>query len=224
LSTETGLRRDARYNLDRILASATEVFARNGLGATLADVAAQAGVGVGTVYRRFSNKNELIYEVYADRVHATEALVRDASDAADIWPAFVRFLEESTRQLAGDRGMRELTTGGYTELLGWARGSTPERLATLLEDNHKVMGVHISKLVRRAKKAGELRVDFQPTDMMMLSLAVQATIDFGGAERPELYRRALTLILDGLRPTREQTSKLPAPALSEADLLSIRRR
>ena len=220
----SGLRRDARANSDRILSAATEVFARRGLGATLADVAAAAEVGVGSVYRRYANKDDLIYEVYAERIHATEDLARQASEDEDVWGGFVRFFEETIRDMAADRGLRELTIGGFTESVGWARGSAPERLTDLLDGNHRAMGVYLTTLTDRAKAAGRLRADFEPTDMMLLSLAVQSTIDFGGAERPELYRRVLTFVLDGLAPGLAGTTVLPEPPLSESELLSIRRR
>ena len=219
-----GPRRDARANSDRILSAATDVFARRGLGATLADVAAAAGVGVGSVYRRYANKDDLIYEVYAERVHATEELAREASEASEVWAGFVRFFEETIRDMAGDRGLRELTIGGFTESIGWARGSAPERLADLIDENHGAMGVYLTTLTDRAKATGLLRADFHPTDMMLLSLAVQSTIDFGGAERPELYRRVLTFVLDGLAPDPAGATPLPEPPLTESELLSIRRR
>jgi AcrR family transcriptional regulator len=220
----TALRRDAQSNLERVLSAAAEVFATQGLGATLADVAKHAGVGVGTVYRRFANKDDLIYEVYAAPIRAGEELARAASTAPDVWDGFVRFFELSIQMLANDRGLRELTTGGVTASLGWSRGTPPDRLAALMQENHQTMGTHLIKLVRRAKKAGELRADFHATDMMMLSLGVQATMALGGTERPDLYRRALGYLLDGLRPTRTGVTKLPAPPLSDADLLRIRQR
>jgi AcrR family transcriptional regulator len=207
-----------------VLATAAEVFAEQGLSATLADVAKHAGVGVGTVYRRFATKDDLIYEVYAARIHATEQLALDASRAEDVWEGFVRFFDQSILELALDRGLRELTIGGYTDLLGWSRGTPPDRLATLLAENHRTMGVHLVELVRRAKEAGALRADFEATDMMILSLSVQATIAFGGAERPELYRRALGFILDGLRPARASATPLAAPALTDDDLVRLRLR
>jgi AcrR family transcriptional regulator len=207
-----------------VLATAAEVFAEQGLSATLADVAKHAGVGVGTVYRRFAAKDDLIYEVYAARIHATEQLALDASQAEDVWEGFVRFFDQSILELALDRGLRELTIGGYTDLLGWSRGTPPDRLATLLADNHRTMGVHLGELVRRAKEAGALRADFEATDMMILSLSVQATIAFGGAERPELYRRALGFILDGLRPARAAATPLAASALTDSDLVRLRLR
>jgi hypothetical protein len=57
---------------------------------------------------------------------------------------------------------------------------------------------------------------------MVLSLTVQATISFGGSLHPELYRRALGFILDGLRPSRETATPLPAPALTDEQLLQLR--
>lgn len=218
------LRRDARSNLDRIVSAAAAVFARRGLSATLADVAKAAGVGVGTVYRRFANKDELIYEVYAERVHATEDLARAGSEDPDVWGGMVRFFEETIRDMAVDRGLRELTTGGFTESLGWARGTSPDRLVELLDENHRVMGVHLTALTDRAKAAGELRADFDPTDMMLLSLAVQSTIAFSGADRPQLYRRVLTFMLDGLRPARGGPTSVSEPPLTESELRAIRQR
>lgn len=220
----TSLRRDAQSNLERLLAAAAEVFATQGLNATLADVAKHARVGVGTVYRRFANKDDLIYEVYAEQIRTGEQLARAASTAPDVWDGFVRFFERSIQMLANDRGLRELTTGGVTASLGWSRGTPPDRLAALMQENHRTMGTHLSKLVRRAKKAGVLRADFHATDMMVLSVGVQAAIALGGTERPDLYRRALGYILDGLRPARTGVTELPAPPLSDADLFLMRQR
>ena len=206
----------------RIVASATELFARQGLQTTLAEVAAHAGLGVATVYRRFASKDELIYEVYAGHVRASEELARQAVEATDAWRGFVGFFEQSIQILATDRGLRELMVGGHTRSLGWARGASPDRLAELLSDNNKTMGRHLTALVSRAQHAGRLRSDFEATDMMLLSVAVQATITLGGGEHPQLYRRALGYILDGLRPSRRNATPLPAPPLAPADLPQVR--
>ena len=206
----------------RILTSATELFARQGLQTTLAEVAAHAGLGVATVYRRFTSKDDLIYEVYADHVRASEELARQAVEATDAWKGFVGFFEESIRILATDRGLRELMVGGHTRSLGWARGPSPDRLAELLGENNKTMGRHLTALVGRAQRAGRLRQDFVATDMMLLSVAVQATSALGGAEHPELYRRALGYVLDGLRPSRRTATPLPAPPLTPSDLPQVR--
>lgn len=189
------IRRDAETNLRRVLAAAAKVFATQGLDATLADVAKHAGVGVGTVYRRFANKDELIYEVYRERIRAAEDLAMRASEADDVWAAFEQFFESSIRELAADLGLWQLTTSGFTDSLGWSRGAEPTRLAELLADTHKITGGYLDKLVSRAKAAGHLRADFETADMTVLSAAVQATITFGD----DASRRALGFILDGLR-------------------------
>jgi AcrR family transcriptional regulator len=214
------MRRDAETNLRRVVGAAAEVFASEGLGATLADVAKHAGVGVGTVYRRFANKDDLIYEVYAAKIRETEQQAREASEAEDAWAGFVRFFEQSIHDLAADKGLRELTSGGFTQSLGWARGTPPDRLTALLQENHETVAEHLVKLVQRAKQAGALREDFYASDMMVLSAAVQATIAFGGSEYPQVSQRALGFILDGLRPS--GATGLPAPPLTVQDLARLR--
>jgi AcrR family transcriptional regulator len=212
------LRRDARDNLERVITAATEVFASQGLSATLADVARHAGVGVGTVYRRFASKDDLIYEVIQSRFKAAEQLVIETSETPDAWAGFVRFFEISTQELVSDKGLREFVMGGYTESLGWSRGTPPDRLVGLIARTREAMGHHLAELVRRTKETGRLRADFEASDMMVLSLSVQATIGFGGQAHPELYRRTLGFILDGLLASRTHATELPVPALSNDEL------
>jgi AcrR family transcriptional regulator len=211
-------------NLRRVVESATALFAQHGLNTTLAEVARHAGVGVATVYRRFANKDDLIYEVYAARLRAHEEVARRAAETIDAGDGFLQFFAQSITELAADKGLRELTMGGYTRSLGWARGTAPDRLTELLRENHTSMGVHLTGLVDRAKQAGQLREDFEATDMMVLSIAVQATISFGGSEHPGLYRRALTVIFDGLRPPGRENTPLPPFALADAELPQARPR
>jgi AcrR family transcriptional regulator len=210
-------RRDAAANGERIWAAATRVFAADGLAATLADVANEAGVGVATVYRRFANKDELILELFAQRFAESIELARMASVAADPWSAFVDYFEETNHRLAGDRGLRQLTMGGFTQSVGWARGGTPDKLTRLLADAAAQMAVHHTRLVRRAQAVGALRSDIEPTDMLLLTMAVQSTLDLGDGHRTEQSRRVLAVVLSGLSTLPERI-ELPVPALSAADL------
>jgi len=89
---ERPLRRDAERNRQRILLAAAEVFTQRGLEATLDDVARQAGVGVGTVYRRFPDKESLVAELFADRIDAMVAVAEQALAAPDPWQALVSYL------------------------------------------------------------------------------------------------------------------------------------
>ena len=92
---ERPLRRDAERNRQRILAAAAEVFTERGLDATLDEVARAANVGVGTVYRRFPDKETLVAELFQDRIDGMVAVAEQALAAPDPWQALVSYL--STR-------------------------------------------------------------------------------------------------------------------------------
>jgi AcrR family transcriptional regulator len=203
-----------------VWAAATRVFAAQGLEATLADVAKEAGVGVATVYRRFANKDDLILELFSARFAELIELARAASEGEDPWGSFVDYFEETNRRLAADRGLRQLTLGGLTGSVGWARGTTPDRLEGLLADAAAQMAVHHTRLVRRAQEAGALRVDIEPTDMMLLTMAIQSTLNLGNGSRPEQSQRILGVMLSGLSTSRERPD-LPVPALTEADVAEL---
>jgi AcrR family transcriptional regulator len=203
----------------RILDAAAHVFAERGLGATLADVAGRAGIGVASVYRRFTNKDELILALFADRFAYWEQQARLAAEAEDVWAGFVRYFEESTEALVRDRGFRELVTGAYTATAGWARGTGPDQLYALFATTEAAMREHHIRLVHRAQEAGVLRDDITATDMLVLTMTVQSTIGLAAtAHRPDVYRRVLAIVLDGLRPSRSGPTPLPVGPLNDADL------
>ena len=155
------------------------------------------------MYRRFANKDELILALFADRFAYWEQQARRAAESEDVWAGFVRYFEESTEALVRDRGFRELVTGAYTATAGWARGTGPDRLYALFARTEAAMREHHVRLVRRAQEAGVLRDDIAPTDMLVLTMAVQSTIGLAAtAHRPDIYRRVLAIVLDGLRPSR----------------------
>ncbi len=102
------LRKDAERNLRRILDAAKEVFATRGLAVTMDDVAHHAGVGVGTVYRRFANKDELIEALFVEQIEALAALAREGLAHDDPWEGFVLFMEGALDRQARDRALKEL--------------------------------------------------------------------------------------------------------------------
>ena len=90
--TEPGkrtLRKDAALNRERLLAAAGELFAQRGLNVTLNDIAHHAGVGVGTAYRRFANKEEVIDALFEQRLQEVAALANEALAEPDAWEALV---------------------------------------------------------------------------------------------------------------------------------------
>src|SRR6202167_277907 len=102
------LRRDAERNRQRILAAAAEVFTERGLDAPLDEVARAAGVGIGTVYRRFPDKESLVSELFRERIDALVTVADQACAATDPWHVLVTCLEYAATAMAGDLGLRQL--------------------------------------------------------------------------------------------------------------------
>ncbi|WP_457518364.1 TetR/AcrR family transcriptional regulator [Streptomyces sp. TE33382] len=140
------MRRDAELNRRRILRAGHEVFAARGLQATLNDVAHHAGLGVGTVYRKYPDKQALAAAVFAEELDGIAAMAREALAEDDGFAALAGFLEKALGRAADNRGLRELMRDGIIEGTGpwpergrrstraassWWRGPTPrERCAT----------------------------------------------------------------------------------------------
>lgn len=184
--SERPLRADAERNRRRLLDAARELFAQRGLQVTLDDIAHHAGLGVGTAYRRFASREKLIDALFEERVGDIVALAREALEAEDPWEGLVCFLERSLELQAADRGLKEL-------LLGAVDGR--ERIARIREQM-RPLG---SELVRRAQEAGYLRPDFAAPDIPLLQIMLGAVVDASTTVQPELYRRYLALLLDGMR-------------------------
>jgi AcrR family transcriptional regulator len=204
------LRRDAERNRQRILRAASEVFTTRGLQATLDDVARQAGVGVGTVYRRFPDKESLIDALFEARVESIVALAEQALAEPDSWTGLVNMLEGAATLLTRDRGLREIfmfATYGR-DRVELARG----RLLPMA-----------TRVIERAQRDGKLRADMRPTDLPLIEFMLGTTAQYAANVRPEIWRRYLALLLDGLRPSREGTSPLPEDALSPAEMAASMR-
>jgi AcrR family transcriptional regulator len=194
------LRADATRNRARLLAAARTVFAERGLDATMDEIACHAGVGVGTAYRRFRNRDDLIAALFEERLDEFMAIVDDALADADPWRALSGFLERLMEIQAEDRGFKEL-------LLRSAEGR--ERMRRFRERSRPL----VAELVRRARDAGELRADVDEQDVLLISLMVGSVADFAHDVEPQLWRRSLTLLLDGLRAQRTSASPLPVGPL-----------
>jgi AcrR family transcriptional regulator len=194
------LRRDAERNRQRILKAASEVFNERGLEVSLDEIARYAGVGVGTVYRRFRTKEELVEALFMDRLDSVAAIADKAFETPDPWSGLVSFMECMAEIMAGDLGLRQMlmfATYGR-DLVAIAR----QRNAPLVE-----------RLVQRAQAAGQLRPDLQPTDVPFIVFMLTEATQLAHAASPDIWRRYLTLILDGMRPEREGVTPLPVAAM-----------
>ncbi len=190
------IRKDSARNRAALLEAARVVFAERGLEATLDDVAQAAGVGVGTAYRHFANKQELAAEVMAQ---SAQQLVDDAHAAlevADPWQALAGFFETSSARLARDRGLHQALFG-----------PAPHERSPLRQD----VVDSVIELFARAKTAGILRPDVEATDAVPIFAMMGVAFDVSSAIDPELWKRYLTFYLDGLRAT--DRGPLPASAI-----------
>jgi AcrR family transcriptional regulator len=180
------LRKDAQRNRQRVLDAARELFAVKGLEATLNDVAHHACVGVGTVYRRFATKEELLEAIFEDGIEQIAELAKTALRHEDSWDGFVWFVEHLCELTATDRGLREMV---YSKAYGGYR----------VECARELLDPLTSKLVERARADGHLRPDVEPTDMPIISLLAGTVSEWAGHVEPELWRRYVELLLDGMR-------------------------
>ena len=193
------LRRDARANRERILGAANDVFAEQGLGASVEEIARRAGVGMGTLYRRFPHKTELIdatFEVHLDEV---ARIAREALAESDAWEGLCRFLEQAVSLQARNRGFAEIVAVHLRDEKLVARARA--RVTPLLR-----------QLIARAQEAGALRPDIVYEDISVLLWTSGRIVDATRASAPEFWRRQLALALDGLRAS--SASPLPGPPLT----------
>ena len=195
------LRRDAERNRQRILDAARVVFAERGLSGSHDDIAREAGVGVGTVYRRFPKKEQLIDALFEARIEEIADVARAAAEHPDPWEALVGFLTRTQELQSEDRGLKEIVLGG-------ARGA--ERAVAA----RSLIAPLAVRVLQRAKNAGVVRSDIELTDLPLIQLAIGTIAETSRDIAPDVWRRMMTLVLDGLRAECAR-SELVAPALDQ---------
>jgi AcrR family transcriptional regulator len=203
------LRRDAQANRERIVAAARAVFAARGIEATVEEIARRAGVGMGTLYRRFPTKEDLVDAVLEDAFGQFVRVAEEALAEADAWAGFSGFLERSLVLHGADRGLKDL-----------AASSEHGRART--EAMRARLGPLIRRLVERAQEQGSLRADFTPEDVPVVFWTAGRVIETTSQVAPDLWRRYLALLLDGLRAS--AATPLPRPPLTRAQLERATRR
>jgi AcrR family transcriptional regulator len=182
------LRADARRNREKILEAAKLAFGETGLHAQMDDVAARAGVGVGTVYRHFPTKEALVRALIVDHMHGMAEIGHEMLDdtALDPWDAFSGFLWRCAEQ----KFVLDRTLSG---VFSTAPASDFRQAA---EDETDLRDVG-AQLLSRAQADGAVRADARAEDIpvIMCGLAGVRESDWG----PAAWRRYLTLALAGLR-------------------------
>jgi AcrR family transcriptional regulator len=171
----TELRADARRNLERVLDAAEQAFGASGPDASIDEIARLAGVGHGTVFRRFPTKDDLMYAVVERHVARIRALAEEALESDDPGTAFFDFARR-----AAELGMTTPGIHGCVVRCGEKPG------AAELEE----LGC---ELVVRAQRAGAVRRDIEPNEVGPLVRAALV------AAPPDHWRSYLDVVLDGLR-------------------------
>jgi AcrR family transcriptional regulator len=196
--TDKPLRADAQRNRERIQAAALELFAERGVEVTLDDIAERAGVGVGTVYRRFPNKDVLLDELFEARIAELAAHAEAALAERDAWKAFVGFLENVAEGFSQNRALSTLIlqTDRGQEHVARAR----ERIAPA-----------VYALIERAQAEGGLRDDFDQADTRMILGMLAAVAEETHETSPDLWRRYFVFIADGLAAKRSAPTQTDVP-------------
>jgi AcrR family transcriptional regulator len=190
------LRADAARNRAAIVAVARDVFAERGLEAPLEAIAARAGVGIATLYRRFPTREKLVAAALVEKVAEYAEAARQALAAPDPWDGFAGFVERICELQAGDRGLSDLLsmTLSADEQVEELRRTANELLITVIE---------------RAKAASTLREDFVGEDLVLLLIATAAVMHVTRVDAPEAWRRFVALSLDSF--SSHGSAALPDP-------------
>jgi AcrR family transcriptional regulator len=178
------MRADAMRNYDRLVAAARTVFARQGGGASMESIAKEAGVGVGTLYRHFPKRIDVVEAVYREDVDELIDVAESVVVTLEPWPALVAWLEAFVLYASGKRR--------FLNELHEALEKNPDLRVAVRE---RIEGA-LSVVLTRAQEAGEVRMDIDGPDLMQLlgSMCMSATLTAGQSAR------LLAMIEDGLRP------------------------
>ena len=184
------LRADARRNREAVLVAARERFAKHGLESQMEDIARAAGVGVGTIYRHFPTKEDLLQALADERFAGLAEAARRALDDPDPWGSFADFMRYSAEVMAGDRALSE---------------AMDQRPGTCREAAERAGLPELTEaLVGRARRAGALRDGVVADDVPSLICGLgRATRPSEGAPPPMSWERYLEIMLDGLRAPKE---------------------
>lgn len=192
------LRADARRNRERVLRTAQQLFATEGLDVSLDEIARRAGVGPGTVHRHFPTKEALYLAVATDQL---EQLVAEAEALATTGDPAALFTLLSRMMASGAENatVKSALVAAEFDL----RIAAPKVAADLTR--------HVADLLRRAHAAGAVRRDLTVEEVMALVAGAFAAIRHAGAETSgERSAHLAQIILDGIRPVRTPKSHDPA--------------
>jgi AcrR family transcriptional regulator len=196
-------RRDAQESHDRLIAAAQREFAASGVDASLERIARDAGVAIGTLYRHFPTRLDLLLAALEPRLQEFTSGSEQALEIDDPWEGFVSYLENLFRVQAGDRGFNDFLSRRFPG------NAETERI-------HDEMCRQIDAVLTRAQEAGEARLDITLADIVNLIWSHGRMIDATRTTAPNAWRRQLYLMLDAYRAQRAHP--IPEPPMTDTQL------
>ena len=197
------LRRDARERRGRLIAAAQHEFASHGVDASLEKIAREAGVAIGTLYRHFPTRLDLLLAAFKPRLQEFLDGAAKALEMDDPWEGFVYYLENLFGMQAGDRGFNDFLSRRF-----------PDNADT--EHIHDQMCRQIGDVLSRAQEAGKARPDITQADIVNLIWSNGRIIDATSTTAPNAWRRYLYLMLDAYRA--ERAHSIPEPPMTYEQL------
>ncbi|MFI5778019.1 TetR/AcrR family transcriptional regulator [Nocardia sp. NPDC051570] len=196
-------RRDARRNRDLFIEYAQAAFAELGVDASLEQIARDAGLAIGTLYRHFPTRVDLLVAAFEPKLREFLDSAEDALAMDDPWEGFCTFLEVLCRTQAGDRGFNDFIS---------MRFPADERTESL----HNRLCELTTDVLARAQTAGVVRPDVTEADIISLIWANSRIIEATSHAAPQAWRRHLHLMIDGFQAAGRR--ELPEPPLTEEQL------
>jgi AcrR family transcriptional regulator len=194
------MRSDALKNRERLLVAAGQVFEEKGLEASVADVARAAGVGMGTLYRRFPSKEALIDALVTEVLEATIAMAEDAATMPD-GTGLEHFLQASSAYQAAHLGC----------------------LPKLWKSDHRLVKTArtlIAGLLADAQAHGRVRLDLTSTDVSLVMWSIRGVLETTGSNNPAAWKRHLDLLIAGMRPSEAELAHRPLSQMQMDRILS----
>jgi AcrR family transcriptional regulator len=181
------LRADARRNLERILDSARTLFAERGPAAQMEDIAEHAGVGIGTLYRRFPTKAALVTELVRERFAQFGVVAAECESIEGPYDALATMMRRHAESVQDDVAFRlaMLNLNDFE----WEG----------IEDDKSALNEIVERIISRAQDAGDVRADLRVDDYGLMMCGVVATMHYRSSRGDE-WRRHLELVLSGLKP------------------------
>ncbi|MFG2424173.1 TetR/AcrR family transcriptional regulator [Streptomyces sp. NPDC048448] len=193
------LRRDAQRNRDAIVAAARTAFSEQGLGASLEGVAREAGVAIGTLYRHFPTRLDLVETLFNAKYTELLIAAEEAAAMDDAWEGFCRYLEKLCQLQACDRAFNDLVSARL-----------PLHVAG--REMHERAKEICTQIMRNAQDQGVLRDDVTPQDIAFVIWSQAGIIQATRTVAPRAWRRHLHLMLDAFRT--QGAHELPEPPLT----------